>query len=101
MVFDLLHRCKTLHEVIRWHNSQAMLFFSSILPRYELFDDFFPYIYGINFAVEKWYAKSNGACVYIDSNAWFRAKGKPRQELYGKNDGLHPNGSGMTGSSSV
>jgi len=93
-VHDILRRYKTLREIIRRRNSWAILFFSSVLPRYEQFDHYYPYVYGVNFALEKWCSKSGGSCIFVDSKDVFLANGKPRKELYASKDGLHPNGGG-------
>ncbi len=44
-VHDIIRRYRTLREIIRHHTSRAILLFSSILPRYQHFDVFYPYIY--------------------------------------------------------
>ncbi len=93
---DIIRQYRTLREIIRHHNSRAILLFSSILPHYQDFDVFYPYIYGVNFALEKWCAKSRGGghVFFIDSKDAFLANGKSRAELYATKNGLHPNGDG-------
>ncbi len=93
-VHDVIRRYRTLREIIRRHNSRAILLFSSILPCYQQFDVFYPYIYRVNFGLEKWCAKSGGSFIFIDSKDAFLTYGKPRAELYATKDGLHPNGGG-------
>ena len=89
-----LRKFKVLREVIRRHNSRALILFSSILPRQKQFMKFKPYVIGLNFALEKWCSKSGGSCVFIPSYRSFLAAGEPRDELYAK-DGLHLNGAGV------
>ncbi len=89
-VHDIIRRYRTLREIIRRRNSRVFLLFFSILPRHQQFNVFYPYIYRVNFALEKWCAKSGGSCIFIDSKDAFLANDKPRAELYATKDGLHP-----------
>lgn len=90
---EILRRFKTLRSMIRRRNSAAMLLISSLLPRNLQFRKFKSYMYGLNFAIEKWCSKSSGACVFIPSYRAFLADGVPRAELFAR-DGLHLNGAG-------
>ena len=91
---QVLRKYKVLREVIRRLNSRVPILFSSILPRLKQFMKFKPYVLGLNFALEKWCAKSGGSCVFIPSYRSFLAGGEPREELFAK-DGLHLNGAGV------
>lgn len=50
---------------------------------------------GINFALDKWCAKSFCATIYNPTYATFLDHGMPREELYSVSDGLHLNGAGV------
>lgn len=91
---DMLRRYKALRSIIRRRNSGAVLIFSAILPRQKQFHLFKPYIIGMNFAIEKWCAKSRGASVFIPAYKPFLAHGKPKPELFAC-DGLHLTGAGV------
>ena len=91
---ELLRHFSTLRSVIRRRNSRAVIIFSSVLPRLRKFETYKPYAAGLNFCLEKWCAKSGGACVYIPSYRNFLKGGRPRSELFAK-DGLHLNGAGV------
>lgn len=94
-VFDLIDRYHLLRDTIRRRNSKAVLIFSAILPilnRYKLFRG---YIRGLNFALEKWCAKSRGVRVFIPSFNAFIARGRPKAALYAESDGLHLSGAGV------
>ena len=91
---ELLRRFTTLRSVIRRRNSNAVLLFSSVLPRLKKFAKYKPYASGLNFALEKMCAKSQGACIYIPSYRNFLRGGRPREELFAR-DGLHLNGAGV------
>ncbi len=93
-IHDLLNRYKALYKVLRRRNKSAIIMFSSILPYADKFDQFFPLICSINFALEKWCAKSGGTRLFMASHAQFLRKGKPKHELFARVDGLHPNGVG-------
>ncbi len=57
-VHDIMRHYETLREVIRCRNAGAILLFSSILPLCEKCEMYYPYVYGINFALDKWCSKS-------------------------------------------
>ncbi len=86
-VHDLLNRYKALYKVLRHRNKSAIIIFSSILPCADKFDQFFPLIRGINFALEKWCAKSGETRVSMASHAQFLRKGKPKHESFARADG--------------
>ena len=91
---DVLRRFKRLRDSIRRRNSRALLIFASLLPRYSRFKEFLPYVYGLNFAIEKWCAKSGPGTIYLPTYRAFLNAGKPMKELYAA-DGLHLNGAGV------
>ena len=93
-VFDLLRRFQVLRNSIRRRNSRAMVIFSAILPREDRYEEFLPYTSGINFALEKWCAKSKGATIFAPTYRQFLKNGRPREELYAR-DGLHLDGGGV------
>lgn len=95
LVKDVLRRFSALRNSIRRRNSGAVLIFSAIIPRMSGYGRFKPFLYGINFALEKWRAKSRGACIFIPSFRCFLDTGRPMAELYGQ-DGLHLKGTGST-----
>ena len=89
-VVQILDRYKSLRDLIRWRNSHAILLFSAILPRdSRCFSQYSPFIYGINFALEKLCAQSSGSCVFVDTWKFFMNGVSPRDELFAKRDGLH------------
>ena len=94
-VHEITRRFRSLRDVIRKRNSRALIIFSSILPRLERYELFKPYVRGVNFALEKWCAKSQGATVFNPTYTAFLDRGKPRAELYSVSDGLHLNGAGV------
>ena len=83
-----------LRRFIRRRNSRALVIISSILPREDRYDEFLPYTHGINFALEKWCARSKGATVFAPTHRQFLKNGRPRAELFAK-DGLHLDGGGV------
>ena len=90
LVTHILDRYKALREFIRWRNSHAVILFSAILPRdSRSFAQYAPYIYGINFALEKLCAKSSGSCVFVDTWKFLMNGNRPRDELFAKRDDLH------------
>ena len=58
---------------------------------------------GLNFAIEKWCAKSGGTCIFIPSFHSFLSRthpvpaqrGEPNSALFSDSDGLHPDGAGV------
>lgn len=89
-IVQLLDRYKALRDLIRRRNSKAVILFSAILPRdSRLFKQYAPYIYGINFALEKLCSKSVGSCVFVDTWPFFMNGKSPRDEMFAKRDGLH------------
>jgi len=93
-VQEILEFYKQLRNSIRRRNNYAILLFSAIIPRHQDFELFYPYAYGLNFAIEKWCARSKGTCIFIPSHKVFLAYGKPKQCMYSVSDGLHPRGAG-------
>ena len=93
-IHELLRSFKVLRDVIRKRNSEAIILFSSILPRVRGFDLYRHFVYGLNFALEKWCAKSNGSSIFIPSFSCFLFEGRPRSEYFAR-DGLHLNGAGI------
>ena len=89
----IMERFRALRANIRRVNSTAIIQFSSIMPRMEDFTRYDPLIRGINFALEKWCAKTQGACIFVPSWRWFVHGGSPIQAYYCR-DGIHPNGAG-------
>ena len=94
-IFDMLDRYKALRSSIRRRNSKAIILFSAILPRVERYELFRGYVSGLNFALEKWCAKTCGTCVFIPSFSAFIARGKPKAALFSEKDGLHLAGAGV------
>ena len=93
-VFDVMARFHVLNNVIRARNTHATLLFASILPRADRFQLYFPYLVGLNFALEKWCAQSGGRRVFIPLHRCCLRGGLPRRELYA-HDMLHLNGAGV------
>ena len=94
-VFTLINRFKALRNVIRRQNKNALLLFSSVLPRVNRYHIFKPLCHGLNFALEKMCARSKGSNVFVASYKRFISFGSPREELFAENDGLHLNGAGV------
>ena len=101
-IHDLLDRYNALRYTIRRRNSQAVLLWSAVLPRVNRFKLFRPYIEGINFALEKFCSKTDGACIYIPSYSSFMVKknslilrDKVNDALFSNSDGLHLSGAGV------
>ena len=95
-IFEVLEEFKAIRTVIRRENSSAILIFSSILPRRDGYLENKSYIAGINFALEKWCARSKGSCVFLPSYVPFIKHGKPNKALLSDSDGLHPCGAGVS-----
>ena len=93
-IFQVMDRFKALRDAIRRRNSSALLLVSSILPRRSRYYVFRPYIQGLNFALEKWCAKSKHT-VFIPSYQSFLSQGQPIAALYSERDGLHLSKSGV------
>ena len=91
---ELLWCFSTLRSGIRRRNSGAVIKFSSVLPRLKKIETYKPYAAGLNFCLEIWCAKSGGACIYIPSYRNFLKGGRPRSELFAK-DELHLNSAGV------
>ena len=91
---ELLRLFSTLRSMIHRRNSRVVILFLLVLPRLKRFELYKGYATGLNFCLENWCAKSEGACVYIPSYRSFLKDGKPRSELYAR-DGLHLNGVGV------
>ena len=94
-LFGILNRFRALRNVIRRKNKNALLLFSSVLPRFSRYDTFKPLAHGLNFALEKLCAKSNGSNIFVPSYRRFLSHGSPRDELFSERDGLHLNGAGV------
>ena len=95
-VHEITQEFHYLRDVIGKRNSRALIIFSSILPRLERYELFKPYVRGVNFALEKWCEKSQGATVFNPTYTAFLDRDKPRAELYSVSNGLHLNGAGWT-----
>ena len=93
-VHDIMYRYHAINAAVRRRNSHAILIFSAILPQAASFDLYFPLVYGLNFALEKWCAQSSGRRVFIPTHKMFLRGGRPREELYAASDMVHPNGAG-------
>ena len=94
-VQDFIRRYVVLRDMVRRRNRNALVVFSAILPRAGDFKNFFPYVYGVNFALRKWCAKSGGASIFVPTYEQFLVRGLPRYELFSNSDGLHLNGAGV------
>ena len=94
-VFHMMDRYVALRNSIRRRNSQAVLLISAVLPRVNRFTLFKPYIIGLNFSLEKWCAKTRGACIFIPSYDSFMVRGEPNAALISDKDGLHLDGGGV------
>ena len=92
--FPKVWRARAWASVIRRRNSNAVLLFSSVLPRFKKFAKYKPYASGLNFALEKMCAKSQGGCIYVPSYRNFLRGGRPREEIFARH-GLHLNGAGV------
>ena len=96
---DIIRKYYALRNSIRRRNQRCILLFSSILHRGpKSFKKFFPYVYGVNFGIEKMCAKSGGTCVFVPSWQAFVVKNglsySPKSELFAS-DSLHLNGAGV------
>ena len=94
-IFDILHRYKTLFRTIKSLNSNALVLFSSILPRTQGNVVMRPFAQGLNFALEKWCAKSLGIRVFLPSFRWFLEDGQPVEDMFSDSDGIHLRGAGV------
>ena len=96
-IFDMMDRFLSLRNSIRRRNSQAVLLFSAVLPRVNRYKLFKAFIRGLNFAVEKMCAKSQGACIFIPCFDAFLSEftGLPNTALFSERDGLHLDGAGV------
>ena len=94
-IVDMMMRYKTLRNSIRRRNTKAILLFSSVLPRLNRYQIFMPYISGMNFALEKWCAKTGGTCIYCPTFNPFISHGKPKAALFSRKDELHLDGGGV------
>ena len=92
---QMMDRYVSLRSVIRRRNSSAVLLFSAILPRVTKFSQCKPYITGLNFCLEKWCAKTQGACIFIPSYDSFMSYGLPNAAFFSDSDGLHLDGGGV------
>ncbi len=79
-IHDIMARYLKLHHVIRTRNRHAIIIVSAIMPHADSFDLYFPFIFGLNFALEKWCAKSAGKRVYVASYKRFLKGGRPKLE---------------------
>ncbi len=70
-VHDIMHKYEALSKVIHHCNRHATLIFSAILPRAHKFSLFFPLIFYLNFALEKWCAKFAGKHIFIHTPKLF------------------------------
>ena len=93
-VKQVLGRYKNLRACIRRRNKRCIILWSSILPRVAEFEVFLPYTLGLNFALEKWCAQSEGCNIFIPTYSVYLVEGKPNVDLFAQ-DGLHLNGAGV------
>ena len=94
-IYSIISAYKGLLEAIRRLNPNALVIFSSILPRTKGYRIMKPYVRGANFALEKLCAQSQGTCVFLPSFRWFLKEGRPVAEYFSKKDGLHLRGKGI------
>ena len=94
-IIQMMDRFRALRNTLRRKNSSALLLFSSVLPRRTGYKLYKPLIHGLNFALEKFCAKSRGTNVFVPSFRVFLSRGQPRTELFSESDGLHVNGAGV------
>ena len=94
-IMQMMDRFRALRNTIRRENSSALLIFSAVLPRRNRYKLFKPLIHGLNFALEKFCAKSQGTNIFLPSFRPFLSHGEPKPELFAKKDGLHLNGAGV------
>ena len=94
-IFNIMERFRALRNTIRRQNSGALLLFSSILPRKDNYTLYRPFIHGLNFALEKFCAKSRGCNIFVPSYRQFLEYGQPIPGLFSDKDGLHLDGSGV------
>ena len=92
---EILVFLRILLLTIRRFNPNALVIFSSILPRIKGNRIMKPFVQGMNFAIEKWCAKSGGQCVFLPSFRWFLHEGKPVEDYFSRKDGLHLDGQGI------
>ena len=88
-IHAIIGKYRTLYEVVRRLEPNALIIFSSILPRTKGNRVMKPYVQGVNFALEKMCAQSQGRAVYLPSFKWFLEYGQPVKEFFAKRDGLH------------
>ncbi len=81
-VHDIKHKYEALRKVIPHSNRHATLIFSAILPHAHQFNLFFPLIFGLNFALEKWCAKFVGKRIFIHTHKLFLRRDKPKSEQF-------------------
>ncbi len=53
-----------------------------------------PCLFGLNFALEKWCAMSQGRRIFIATHKVFLSAGQPKWERFSRSDNIHPNGPG-------
>ena len=97
-IFDIMERYTALRNSIRRRNKCAVIMFTSILPRAFKTKLMRSYITGVNFALEKFCARSDGTRVYIPAYKAFMSKfekDQPNKALFSENDGLHLEGPGV------
>ena len=92
-IFDMMDRFVALRNSIR-RRSSALLIFTSILPRANRFKLFSAYISGLNFAIERFCAKSE-ACIFAPVYEPFLSRGTPNLALFAESDHLHLRGAGV------
>ena len=96
-LFEHLQEFIALRSVIRRKNSYAVIIFSAILPRRDHFKEHKSFIAGLNFALEKWCARSSGASIFAPTHlAFLGGDGLPNMALLADSDGLHPCGAGVS-----
>ena len=92
-VHHVLQFFKRLSHSIARKNARAIQF-SAILPRSHNFDLFYNYAYGLNFALEKWCARSKASRIFVPSHKPFLLFGRANPSLLSVSDGLHVRGAG-------
>ena len=94
----IMNRYTALLNSIRPRNKTAFIMFAAILPRVNKFKLLSGYIRGLNFALEKFCAKTDGTCVFIPAYQPFMSKlvkNEPNRALFSQSDGLHLEGPGL------
>ncbi len=89
-----MDRYHALYESVHRLNGRAIILVLSILPGSDDYQTFFPLSFGLNFALEKWCAMSQGRRIFIATHKVFLRAGQPKWERFSRSDNVHPNGPG-------